>query len=479
MRFPSTVTPVCICFLGLTTALVDRATVAEEQWTVPLLSYPQPPQPTMAPASMGGGSLESPPGMNVAFRQPTAVMAGVLMAPAPQMDNGPPPALRLEDLEQIALERNPTLVQARMMVRAAQGGYLQAGLYPNPAIGYAGGDMGLEGTAGQQGAVFGQEVVTSGKLRLGSAVAGHGVEQARHGLEAQRLRVLNDVRAGYYEVLLAQKMIDVHQELLRISREIAEAMEKALTLQEVSRADALQVRIEAERARVGLEQVENNHRIAWYRLATVLGQPDMPPAALVGSVDVDLPTPSRGEALGRLLAQSPELARARAGVERARCEVALQCAERVPNVEFEMWAKHDATTDEGLLDVGVGLPLPLFNRNQGNIVTAQAELIAAQREVERVELDLRNRFAVAFGEFVNARRQVDSYANTILPNGEESLRLIRLGLREGEFGYLTLLTAQRTYFNDNLEYLDSLQEFWARAVDLDGMLLSGGLERPE
>ena len=478
MRFPSTVTPVCICFLGLTAGLVGRAAVAEERRSVPLVAYPQPSEPIMAPASMGVGGLESPPGMILASRQPTAVVTGVLAAPA-RNGSEPPLALRLEDLEQIALERNPTLVQARMVVRAAQGRYLQAGLYPNPTIGYAGGDMGLEGTAGQQGAVFGQEVVTSGKLRLGSAVAGHGVEQARHGLEAQRHRVLNDVRAGYYEVLLAQKMIDVHQELLRISQEIAEAMEKALTLQEVSRADALQVRIEAERARVGLEQVENNHRIAWYRLATVLGQPDMPPAALSGSVDVDLPTPSREEALGRLLAQSPELARARAGVERARCEVALQCAERVPNVEFEMWAKHDATTDEGLLDVGVGLPLPLFNRNQGNIVTAQAELIAAQREVERVELDLRNRFAVAFGEFVNARRQVDSYANTILPNGEESLRLIRLGLREGEFGYLTLLTAQRTYFNDNLEYLDGLQEFWARAVELDGMLLSGGLERPE
>ena len=477
MKFPSTVTPVRICFLGLMAALVGRAALAEEQWTVPPLFYPQPSQPIMAPASVDGGSLESPPGMILAYRQPTAVM-GILMAPV-RNNNEPPPALRLEDLEQIALERNPTLVQAGMVVRAAQGGYLQAGLYPNPTIGYLGGDMGLEGTAGQQGAVFGQEVVTSGKLRLGSAVAGHGVQQARHGLEAQRHRVISDVRAGYYEVLLARKMIDVHQELLRISQEIAEAMEKALTLQEVSRADALQVRIEAERGRVGLEQVQNNHRIAWYRLATVLGQPDMPPAALTGSVDVDLPTPSREEVLLQLLARSPELAHARAGVERARCEVALQCAERVPNVEFEMWAKHDATTDEGLLDVGVGLPLPLFNRNQGNIVTAQAELIAAQREVERVELDLRNRFAVAFGEFVNARRQVDSYANTILPSGEESLRLIRLGLRDGEFGYLTLLTAQRTYFNDNLEYLDSLHEFWARAVELDGMLLGGGLERPQ
>ena len=93
-------------------------------------------------------------------------------------------------------------------------------------------------------------------------------------------------------------------------------------------------------------------------------------------------------------------------------------------------------------------------------------------------MDLRNRFVVAFGQFVNARRQVDSYANTILPNGGKSLGLTRLGLRDGEFGYLTLLTAQRTYFNDNLEYLSNLRQFWARAVELDGMLLGGGLRRP-
>ena len=252
---------------------------------------------------MDGGGPNLSPGMISGSRQPTAVMTGILMAPqqnAVNPPNEPPPALGLEDLERIALQRNPTLVQAQMAVRAAQGGYLQAGLYPNPAFGYAGGDMGLEGTAGQQGAVFGQEIVTTGKLRLGSAVAGHEVQQARHVLEAQRHRVLNDVRTGYYQVLLAQKMIDVHRELLRISQEIAEATEKALTLQEVSRADALQVRIEAERARVGLEQVENNHRIAWYRLATVLGQPDMPPAALEGSVDVDLPDTKQGRGSGEI-----------------------------------------------------------------------------------------------------------------------------------------------------------------------------------
>jgi len=205
----------------------------------------------------------------------------------------------------------------------------------------------------------------------------------------------------------------------------------------------------------------------------------MQPVALAGRVDENLPTFDRDETLTLLLDQSPELAEALAGVERARCDVALQHAERVPNIEVEAWIKNDATASDSLVDVGVGLPLPLFNRNQGNIAKSQAELIAARREVERVELDLKSRFATSFWQYTNARRQVDAYRTTILPNAKASLELVIAGRREGEFGYLTLLTAQRTYSNDSLEYLANLQEFWARAIELDGLLLTGGLEKVE
>ena len=99
--------------------------------------------------------------------------------------------------------------------------------------------------------------------------------------------------------------------------------------------------------------------------------------------------------------------------------------------------------------------------------------------MRRIELDLYRRFSAAFGQYINARRQVGAYARTIIPNDQESLRLIRAGRLEGEFGYLTLLTAQRTYFNDSLEYLANLREFWARSIELEGLLLSGGLEKPE
>ena len=166
-------------------------------------------------------------------------------------------------------------------------------------------------------------------------------------------------------------------------------------------------------------------------------------------------------------------------MDRARCELALRCAERVPNLGVGAAAKYDTGSRYAVVDVEFGLPLPVFNRNQGNIVSAQADLIAAQREVQRIELELYERFAATFEQYVNARHQVETYKSTILPNAQASLDLVAAGFREGEFGYLLLLTAQRTYFGVNLDYLAYLRELWVRSVELDGLLLSGGLQSPE
>ena len=178
------------------------------------------------------------------------------------------------------------------------------------------------------------------------------------------------------------------------------------------------------------------------------------------------------------MGQSPELSQARAGVERARAELALQRAERVPNVEVGVWVKHDAPTVDGLADVEVAMPLPIFNRNQGGIMEAQADLVATSREVRRVELALEHGLADGFGTYINARRQVEAYTRTILPDARESLRLVTDNYPE-QFGYLELLTAQRTFFSVNLEYLAALEELWARSIKIEGMLLEGSLEPVE
>jgi cobalt-zinc-cadmium efflux system outer membrane protein len=156
--------------------------------------------------------------------------------------------------------------------------------------------------------------------------------------------------------------------------------------------------------------------------------------------------------------------------------VARQCALRIPNFEIGTAVKQDTETGFTVADVELGVPLPVFNRNQGNILRAQADLTSARNEVRRVELKLRDRLAETYEQYVNARRRAETYAATILPNAQKSLDLTIAGYREGEFAYLTMLTAQRTYYDATLKYLSSLDALWRQSVELEGMLLRGGLQ---
>lgn len=443
-------------------------------------SLPQAPRPRLEPLTTNSASPVPLPPVTAPDPWDQAESLGSATPGAPgQSQVVEIRPLTLEDIRQIAQQNNPTLIQAQMAVRDAQGQQIQAGLYPNPEVGYAGADVGMEATSGQQGGFVAQEIVTAGKLRLAASAAGHGATAARHALEAQRWRVMNSVRAGFYEVLLAQMMVDVNQDLVRVGNEAEEITTRLRAAQEVSKADVLQASIEAERAEVGLFMARNRHRIAWYQLAAMVGRPELQPAALVGDVLQDLPAITWDDGLARLLSGSPELARAHAAVQQARCEVALQCAERCSNVAVEAGVKFDEAAQQTLADVGVAVPLRIFDRNQGNIISAQAKLIAATREVERVELDLFTRFAGAFESYSNANRQVELFRTKVLDSAKESLELVRAGYREGEFDYLSLLTAQRTYFAANLEYLDALRELWERSVELDGLMLTGGLDPVE
>jgi len=427
------------------------------------------PQPELAIQHIENESIATP-----AVRQPETIVDTPFL---PELQPVPPDALTLEQLERIALRYNPTLAQAAMAVRAAQGECVQAGLYPNPEIGYEGADVGLEDTSGQQGAVFGQEFVTAGKLRLGRNVAGHELQQARRGRQIQRLKVLNDVRIAYYEVLVAQRTIHVNQQLLNIGEEALKVTQKLRDAQELSEANVLQARIEARTASVSLHIARNRHTAAWRKLVNLLGRPRMEAAPLDGDVEEELPQLDWEGTLNNIWSQSPELAQAWAGVRRAECNVRLQCAERIPNISVGVGTKWDTPAGETLADVGVGIAIPIFDRNQGNITKAQAELIDAKNEVRRVELDLRDRLASAFEEYDSARQTVATYRASILPDAKKSQDMI-IAHYPDQFDYLTLLTAQRTYFAVSLEYLDALGQTWSKCIEIDGMLLTGGLEAP-
>lgn len=122
------------------------------------------------------------------------------------------------------------------------------------------------------------------------------------------------------------------------------------------------------------------------------------------------------------------------------------------------------------------LPIPLLNRNQGGIRQAESELVAAERAAQRMELAMQHRLAPVFERHLGSRNRVENFRGGILRDAEESLKLTRQGYEAGELNFLNLLTAQRTYFQANLDYVAALCSMWAASTEIEGLLLTNSLE---
>jgi cobalt-zinc-cadmium efflux system outer membrane protein len=386
--------------------------------------------------------------------------------------------LTLEALEQMALANNPVVGQASARVRALSGKCLQVGLKPNPTVGYLAGEIGDDGQAGQQGGFVGQEYVTAGKLQKNRAVVAAEIERAEQELVAAQRRVRTDIRLGYYRALVAQRRVDLATTLVEATGQAVQASEELLDAQEIPRAALLQTQVEEQNALIALRTAQNELTAAWQQISAVAGDVDLPQQPLAGN-PTQLPDEvDWQESLTRLTTASPEIAAAVAELSRSRRALNRACVEAVPNIQTQASVQYDAATDFTIAGVQVGVPLPLWNRNQGGIRQAQAEVTVASQNIDRVALDLKRRLAIAFQEYSNARTQVETYSTEILPRAEQTFDLVRRGYAAGEVGYLELLTAQRTYAQTNLTYLDALDSLWRSWTLIDGMLLDGSLSSP-
>ncbi|MCW5968661.1 MAG: TolC family protein [Blastocatellales bacterium] len=400
------------------------------------------------------------------------------------------PTLTLADLERMALEGNPTLGQAEAAVRAAEGRRVQAGLLPNPVVGYAGEEFAFRAFSDKsEHIVFMEQTIPlGGKLRKSRAVFAQEKLQAEQETAAQKQRILNAVRVLYYQALGAQQLIEVRTELSRLAREAVRITGELFNVGQADRPDAAQIRIESERAELDLIMAENERDQVWQQLAAVAGNPFLKPARLAGSLEEKPPVLDQAELLNQLLAGSPEIKRAQVGVERARATVARAKAEVAPDlfVRGGLGYNRELLEREISLNrrtgpeaqVEVGIRIPLFNRNQGGIAAASAELDVAEREVRRVELMLRARFAATYRSYLNALRVATQYEQRIVPQAQVAYTLYSTNFRSMAASYPQVLISQRTLFQVRVEYVEALVNVWQNVVQLRGFLLNGALDAP-
>ncbi len=405
--------------------------------------------------------------------QPIAVAETVDAEP---IEHAVDESLSLATLESMALSSNPAISQAAARVRALRGRWVQVGLAPNPTAGYTSSDVGNEGSSGQQGGFVGQEFVTANKLGRNRAVAAAEISRAEQLLVAAQRRVQTDVRQAYYDALVAQKRVDLTEEIVRLTSESVDASKSLLEANEIAVAALLQTEIVEQNALIVQQTATNRLAQAWRQLSAVIGGTQLPIQPLEGDPSQLPGLPAWEEQLLRLQSESPEVASAVAGIERARRALNRACVEAVPNVTTQVSVQYDDLTEDTIAGVQIGMPLPIWNRNQGGIRQAQAEVTESIRNLERVELNLNRRLADAFRQYSDAYVSARAYSADILPRSERTLSLVQAAYAQGEIGYLDLLAAQRAYSQTNLAYLDAIQSLWRSHLLIDGLMLEGSLE---
>ena len=404
------------------------------------------------------GQLPSP--------RPVPGMPGAPNAPAPG-------GLGLDELSRIGLQQNPRLIQAGFAIDTARGRAVQAGLYPNPTVSVTGDELGdRQGPAGIITApLVSQEIVTAGKLGLSRAAATKEVDQATLALVAQRYMLLANIRSAYFDAVTTQRRAEILGELVKLAEQSVAQTKKLLEANLVARLDLVQLEVDLERLRMEEEATRRELPAAYQRLAAVVGVSDFPIASVTGSLEIPLPPYELAQLRPYVLASHPEPRSARAAVERAQLLLRRAEVEPVPNVTVSSGYVRQNQNRSNDWMVGVSVPVPVWNRNQGNILAARGQLGEAVQEVARVENDLVERLATAYREFTAARQRAERYRSAILPKAQETYELAVKAYKGGQFEYLRVLQAQRALFEARLEYNRALGEAWRAASVISGLTL--------
>ena len=384
----------------------------------------------------------------------------------------------------LADTHNPTLKQAQSNIERSNQQARQAGLPPDPLVGYSGDHIrGGSYHGGEQGAFFSQEFVLGHKLALRRDIYRAEGRANQYAAEAQLARVHDDVGRAFFDALTAQEMVVVHDRLLKVA---LDAETNAHELERVGQADAsdvLTAEVAAEQAKIDFVDAQRAFLSSFAQLATFAGQPALPPHPLTGSL-VEPPDLDPEATVASDTDQSPTVKQAQANVFVAEARVKDARRERIPNLNLKAgeWYSGEELNNTGKAGwesfAEAGFQLPLWNRNQGNTAAAQAELDRARQDVLRQQLLTRNRTEPLAQQYLAARFTVERYRTEMLPRARRAYQLQVTKYQQMALAYPPVLAAQRMLFTLQLSYLHALNDEWRTAIALQNYALTDALDAP-
>lgn len=379
--------------------------------------------------------------------------------------------LTIESAVRLGLLNHPELRRAGFDVQAAAGRETQAGLLPNPSIGLEFEALGSDaGKGGETTLLVEQEFVTAGKRRKARAVAETDRLAEQAAFRAAAYEVATRIRVAFIATQAAERRLGEFESLLAVAEDLLAAANARVDAGAATEPDRLRAQVVREQARLDAAAARNDLGAARRALAAAMGVEGAIDVPISGDLTALPSMPSEGETIALSLERNAEVEQARIAVERAIRAHALAKAESTPNLFAAVGPRYSDPENETTLDVGLGVEIPLFDRNQGEIAARIAERVGAGAALGAARLRVLTAIADAWATYLTSRESVDAYAASLLPTAERTLELTREGYRAGKTDYLRLLDAQQTVVRARIAYVDALESLHEATATLEGLM---------
>lgn len=376
--------------------------------------------------------------------------------------------LSLASAIDLALSANPTLAAAARELQAMEGTVIQAGVRPNPELAALVEDTQKSATRTTT-LQINQTIELGGKRAARIESAERGRDVAAADLDAQRLEIRSATVAAFFDVLVAQERIGLAEALLDLAQRATQAASRRVIAGKVSPIEETKARVAEASVRVELNQVQGELAAARRRLAATWGNPSPRFERADGRTEI-LPVVPTSEDIHRRLATAPVLTRARLEVDRRSALAELERTRRISNVTVSIGAQRVEELGRNQAIVGLSVPLPLFDRNQGNLLEALRRTDKARDELAATEIRLSTELAQAHERLKALSLEVSSLQTEILPGAQSAYEAASKGYELGKFSFLEVLDAQRTFFQARSQYLRALADAHRAAAEIDRVL---------
>lgn len=372
------------------------------------------------------------------------------------------------------LAHNPSVKAAYQEIEARHGEEFQSSRRPNPEllleVENFGGSKEKQGFDVAEHTASLTQLIELGDKRMRRLMAAQlDTSLAGWDYETVRMQMATLAAQFFVDVLTAQERVKVLNEFVAIADKTRNSVDARVKAGKASPIELDRAVVAFARAKAQVSAESARLRSAKRKLAALWGAQTVDFGVAAGRLGSGEKVPTV-EAIKAYLENNPTLARWSDEVNRRAAQLDLEHAKSVPDVRIGAGVRRFSEDDSTAAVASVSMPLPLFDRNEGNIAAAESRLAKAHTDAKAQRNELLRSLIEAVGELTVAATELSALRRDVLPVAQSAFDRTKLGYDEGKFDLLSVLDIQRSAFEVRLDLLNARAEYEKARVKVEALI---------